>query len=104
MINNNPWIILKSKSLRSHSRSPMLLTGAILLCLSLCGGCYPRPQTEIVKLLPPALLMQAVPVPAAQVQTNGDLYDWCLDLHGALMQANDRLEAIARWASHETGQ
>ena len=76
-------------------------TGLILACLTITSACSSSPiKTEVKTVYVPKMvqvpadLTQPVPVPAVDVQDNGDLAEYALKVRAALDQANRQLEAI----------
>ena len=84
--------------------------GWILLCLPIlltgCGSSQVAVQTKTIRLLPPAELMEPVPIPEFTATTNGELADAYLDVVDALKRANAQFEALKTWAdgSGERGE
>lgn len=72
----------------------------ILLCLafffSACSKSYPVYETEIVRVTPPAVLLEPLDLPSFAGTTNEDLLLYTLTLEQNLHLCNARLEAIKK--------
>ena len=68
-----------------------------LLAVCLLGGCA-TPAPQIVRVVPPAALLQTCAEPAGGVKTNGELADYLLALKSALSGCNLQLTALQQWA------
>lgn len=68
-----------------------------LLPLLLVVGCA-TPVPQVVRILPPAELLQDCPVPQVQLRTNGDMANHIMDLRSALKVCNNDKAALRDWA------
>lgn len=73
-----------------------IITFCILFALSACAKPYPVHETEIVKITPSPLLLEAFPMPPFSGSTNEDLLLYTLSLEQNLSLCNARLSAIKK--------
>lgn len=67
-----------------------------VLVLSACAKSYPVYETEVIRITPPLLLLELLPVPSFSGTTNEDLLLYMLTLEQNLHLCNARLEAIKK--------
>ena len=83
--------------IRTRRRLCLLaVSGALCLGLSACAKSYPVYETELVRITPPAYLLEPLPVPPFTGSDNEDLLMYSLTLKQNLQLCNARLEAIKK--------
>jgi len=72
--------------------------GLLSLCLLLCASCCPAPSVvtvpQVIRVTPPAFLMDATPEPFCDPATNSDLWECFTATRSALRKANADKAAI----------
>lgn len=71
----------------------LILTGSVASCAT-----PPAPAPEVIRLTPPAALLEPTEIPPYRGRTNGDLAEWAVQCIGAIEEANADKAAIRRWA------
>lgn len=70
------------------------------MCLMLLAGCSTHKvltKTEMVKMLPPATLLQACPLPLWIGRTNQDLAVYILELQSIIKQCDNDKALLREW-------
>ncbi len=73
------------------------MRSSLILGLMLLTGCG-TVQTEYIRELPPASLLEDCQVPQIVLRTNQDLATHIVDLRGALRACNQDKAALREWA------
>ncbi|WP_350635669.1 Rz1-like lysis system protein LysC [Pseudoalteromonas sp. GW168-MNA-CIBAN-0100] len=78
--------------------------GLMFICLLMLSGCSSTPPpkeivtvTKVVKVLPPAHLMNVCQQPQTNVVTNADLLRFSVRAHNALVMCNLDKKALRQW-------
>jgi len=74
----------------------------LLLPVCLLAGCA-SPVPQVIRILPPAELIQDCPVPQVKLRTNGDMANHIVDLRSALKSCNNDKAALRDWAKESDG-